>query len=124
MALCEPVWPGLAGQGGEMRGRTRRRALKWPANAVGAAPRRPLATTRSSILTKPLFACAIVAMTLLGACSKKAAPPPTPESSADNAAASAPNGVGATREKLPDPINDGKPTGATARGAPAQPPGS
>jgi hypothetical protein len=58
----------------------------------------------------------VLAMAALGAvlagCSRPA-PPPTPESSADNAAASAPAGTGAQREKLPDPVNDGRPTAAT-----------
>ncbi|MBI1684153.1 hypothetical protein [Caulobacter hibisci] len=45
---------------------------------------------------------AVAAAILLTACSKPV-PAPTPESSADNAAASAPAGVGATREKLPRP---------------------
>jgi hypothetical protein len=58
----------------------------------------------------------IVAMAALGAtlagCSRPA-PPPTAESSADNASASAPAGTGAQREKLPDPINDGRATAAT-----------
>jgi hypothetical protein len=58
----------------------------------------------------------ILAMAVLGAllagCSRPT-PAPTPESSADNAAASAPAGTGAQREKLPDPVNDGRPTAAT-----------
>jgi hypothetical protein len=58
-----------------------------------------------------IFAMAALGLALAG-CSRPA-PPPTPESSADNAAASAPAGTGAQREKLPDPVNDGRPTAAT-----------
>lgn len=66
---------------------------------------------------------AIVSTILLAACSDRT-PPPTPESSSDKAAASAPAGVGATREKLPDPVNDGRPTAKSAKTEAARQPGT
>ena len=68
--------------------------------------------------------CVVVAATIvLSACSERT-PPPTPESSSDKAAASAPAGVGATREKLPDPVNDRRPTAKSAKTEAARQPGT
>ncbi|PIB92491.1 hypothetical protein [Caulobacter sp. FWC2] len=74
-------------------------------------------------MTKTPLLLAFTATLLLGACSDRA-PPPTPESSSDKAAASAPAGVGATREKLPDPVNDGRPTAKSAKTEAARQPGT
>ena len=75
-------------------------------------------------MTKRLVNLAAAAAILsLTACSRPT-PPPTPQSSADKAEASAPNGRGPKREELPDPVNDGKPTAATAKQDATRPPGS
>jgi hypothetical protein len=71
-------------------------------------------------------ALALLLAMSLTACTRPtppATPPATPESSADNAAASAPAGAGAQREKLPDPVNDGRPTAATQAQEAARPVG-
>lgn len=54
-----------------------------------------------------LLPIGLAALLSLTACSKKAVPPPTPESSADNSAASAPAGP------APQRTNQDKPQGAT-----------
>ncbi len=74
-------------------------------------------------MIKTRLCLAVAATALLVACSERA-PPPTPESSSDKAAASAPAGVGATREKLPDPVNDGRPTAKSAKTEAARQPGT
>lgn len=51
---------------------------------------------------------------LASACSRQTTPAPTPESQSDNAAASAPNGVGSTRDA------NGQPPGAQAGATGAQ----
>lgn len=55
---------------------------------------------------------------LASACSRQTTPAPTPESQSDNAAASAPNGVGSTRDVNGQP--PGSQTGAQAGATGAQ----
>jgi hypothetical protein len=81
-----------------------------------------IAMVRRSEATMKSTALALLLAMSLTACTRPT-PPATPESSADNAAASAPAGAGAQREKLPDPVNDGRPTAATQAQEAARPVG-